>query len=106
MNKLLNTILFFGEGVYFVDVGDTLYKVALKFNTTQTLLAKDNNLTKEIEVGDVLYVKTYKEIYIVQPTDTLKSLAEKFNTTEDRLLDINKISYIYPYQKIITKDER
>ena len=101
MENLIHIINCYGEGVYVVESGDTLSSIAEKFSTTENLIAIENNINSEVNIGDKLYIKMHKTIYTVTPMDTLKSIATKFNVSEDRLLYENKISYVYVGERIV-----
>lgn len=104
MGNLIDLILLKGSGVYRVQEGDSLDSLAVKYSTTKAILIYDNNLNKDIEKGDVLYIKTFKNIYIVGVLDTPETLSKKFKTTIEKLYELNKIDYPYPYQRIIYED--
>ena len=71
---------------YRVQSGDSVQSVAERFGTSPTLLIKDNNLTCDIEAGDLLIVQPVNGVsYKVQPTDTLVSLSEKFGVPQDKI---------------------
>ena len=86
-----------------VQRGDTLGKIARRYNTTVSEIAELNNLSDPdlIYVGQRLLVqgRTLVREYTVQRGDTLGQIAARFNTTVSRLAAINKISninLIYP----------
>ena len=82
---------------YRVEVGDSLAKVAKKLGVPVKVIIKQNNLVREIEAGDLLYIESplSAKTYIVKPCDTLKSIAKKFNKSQREILDINMIDYVY-----------
>lgn len=92
-----------GAVYYVVQRGDTLGKIARRYNTTVSEIAELNNLSDPdlIYVGQRLLVQggTLVREYTVQRGDTLGQIAARFNTTVSRLAAINKISninLIYP----------
>ncbi len=101
MENLIDLILLNGSGTYRVQEGDTLDSLAVKYSTTKAILIYDNNLNGEINDGDALFIRTFKNVYIVGVLDTAKLISEKLNVTIEKLYEINKIDYIYPYQRII-----
>lgn len=96
---------------YIVQPGDTLYKIARKFNTTvQAILAVNN-----IPNPNLIYPGQLLEIpeepvppekgfyYIVQPGDTLYRIAQTYNVSLTELIRVNQIPppyTIYPGQRI------
>lgn len=98
---------------YRVKKGDSLYRIAKKFNTTVQKLKDLNNLTSdELQVGQILMITpniTEQDFpvfgieYIVEEDDDLYSIADRFNTTVNRLKQINNLSsnVLYPGQILI-----
>ncbi|HEX3032331.1 MAG TPA: LysM peptidoglycan-binding domain-containing protein [Bacillota bacterium] len=94
--------------VYIVRPGDTLYKIAKRFNTTVSTLVALNGITNPdvLSIGQPLIVpipptstampttslppNTF--IYIVKPGDSLYKIAHEFGTTVDMLVMLNGIS--------------
>jgi LysM repeat protein len=77
---------------YYVKKGDTLRKIAAKFNTTVDAILKVNtNITNPnvIYIGQAIKLPGGLSTYIVQKGDTLKSIASKYGTTVDKLLSLN-----------------
>ncbi len=113
-------------GEYKVKKGDTLIKIAKKFNTSVSYLKKINNLDKGWIIADTyIKVPTYIEayplyaddvidltediqytekgiIYKVKKGDTLAKIARKFRVSIRNLKRWNKIkTYILPNQKLV-----
>ena len=77
---------------YYVQKGDTLRKIAAKFNTTVDAILKVNTgITNPnlIYVGQAITLPAGVSSYVVQKGDTLKIIANKFGTTVDNLLALN-----------------
>lgn len=75
---------------YEVAVGDTLYSIARRYDTTVEFLLEANN----IAAPDVLLPGTILVIpdrYLVQPGDTLYSIARRFETEVDELRRLNDL---------------
>ena len=80
---------------YRVQEGDTLSSIAQKFSSPIGRLIHNNNLTKEVSAGDIVFVEQAKNVYLVKPLDKLEDIAQKFNITPQEILDKNYIEYIY-----------
>lgn len=81
-----------GGQVYYVQSGDTLRKIAAKFNTTVDALLKLNpQITNPnvIYVGQAITIPAELSTHIVQKGDTLRIIAAKYGTTVDALLALN-----------------
>ena len=80
---------------YTVKAGDTLFAIALKFNTTVDKLQLLNDIkdVNMISVGQVLrLVETpLPNTHTVEKGDTLFAIAQKYNTTVDILQSLNSI---------------
>lgn len=76
---------------YYVKQGDTLRKIAAKFNTTVDAILQINNIAdpNRIYVGQAITLPAYISAYIVQKGDTLKIIANKYGTTVEKLLGLN-----------------
>lgn len=98
--------------IYIVKSGDSLYKIAKKFNTTVDKIMKTNYLsTTNLSIGQQLKIETkttpiteieecigdenlYNEdttTYIVKSGDSLYSIAKKFNTTVNDIIKANNL---------------
>lgn len=99
--------------VYTVQKGDTLYRIARKFNITVAELARINNLNdrNRLSIGMGLIIPDNDKntlptlstsFYVVQKGDTLTSIANKFHTTVASLKQNNKLTKdtIYVGQKL------
>lgn len=84
---------------YVVQVGDTLYAIAVRYHTTVAALKKQNGLTSDlIRVGQKLDLPSGDSTaaptvstYVVQPGDTLSRIAFRYGTTVRALEDLNGI---------------
>ena len=87
---------------YRVINGETVNSLCAKFNLPTALFIKENNLTKEIEDGEVVVINKYNcKLYTVLPLDTIKSIAKRFNVSEEELKEKNKIDFVYYGLKIL-----
>lgn len=78
--------------IYYAQRGDTLRKIAAKFNTTVDAILKVNpKITNPnlIYVGQAIAIPGDVSTYIVQKGDTLRIIASRFGTTVDALLALN-----------------
>lgn len=84
------------NGNYIVVAGDTLYKIAQKFNTTVDELKSLNNLTSNtLSIGQSLKIPEENnnyQTYTVIKGDNLYSIARRFNTTQDEIMKLNNLS--------------
>jgi len=78
--------------LYYAQSGDTLRKIAAKFNTSVEAILKVNpQITNPnlIYVGQAISIPAGVSTYAVQRGDTLRIIANKFGTTVDSLLALN-----------------
>lgn len=79
-------------GIYYAQSGDTLRKIAAKFNTTVDALLRANPQISNpnvIYVGQAITIPGDAATYAVQRGDTLRIIANKFGTTVEALLALN-----------------
>jgi LysM repeat protein len=76
---------------YTVISGDTLWKIAVKFNTTVSKIVTLNNLdaSKYLYVGQKIKIPAQLTNYTVQSGDTLWKIAQKFGTTINAIVTAN-----------------
>ncbi|MFI3326978.1 MAG: GH25 family lysozyme [Clostridia bacterium] len=97
---------------YTVKAGDTLWKIALKYDTTVSTLVELNNISNPylIYPNEVIIVSTTDtesnttDTYTVKSGDTLWSIALKYDTTVSVLVELNNISnpdFIYPNEVLL-----
>lgn len=109
LNDLSSTVLQIGDkllipnnkdyneskDIYEVLPGDSLWKIANKFDTTVDDLIKENNLKSTVlQIGDKLLIpnKENNEIYKVKKGDSLWNIAKKYNITVNDLKDYNNLT--------------
>lgn len=87
------------QEIYTVKKGDSLWKIANKYNTTAEKLKSANNLkTNTLSVGQKLVIPSISvspevsDTYIVQKGDSLWSIANKFNMTVSELKNLNNLT--------------
>jgi len=87
------------QEIYTVKKGDSLWKIANKYNTTVEKLKSANNLkSNTLSVGQKLVIPSISvspevsDTYIVQKGDSLWSIANKFNMTVSELKNLNNLT--------------
>ncbi|HZG13600.1 MAG TPA: LysM peptidoglycan-binding domain-containing protein [Candidatus Bathyarchaeia archaeon] len=76
-----------------VQSGDTLGKLAWKYNVTVEHLKISNHLISDsLFVGSTLYIPPKSTIYTVQSGDTLWKVATRFQTTIAKIKEINQLT--------------
>ena len=79
-------------GIYYAVKGDTLRKIAAKFNTTVDAILKVNpQITNPnvIYVGQAISIPAQVSNHMVQRGETLRIIANKYGTTVDAILALN-----------------
>ena len=87
---------------YQVVSGDSLYKIANKYNTSVDAIKKLNNLNNNLlSIGQILSIPTTQDIeeipeenyfnYNVVSGDSLYSIARKFDTSVDAIKELNNL---------------
>jgi spore germination protein YaaH len=79
---------------YRVKREDTIFTIASEFGVSVFSLIEENNLTCEIEDGDILIINEKEELYFPKPLETFYTISKKFGVSEDRLRLINKAPYV------------
>ena len=82
---------------YIVIKGDTLSKIASKYNTTVSDLVQINNINNPNIIYENQFIKVPLKssdniIYTVQKGDTLSNIAIKYNTSVDKIVQLNSIA--------------
>lgn len=81
-----------GGQIYYAQSGDTLRKIAAKFNITLDAIIRANpqiGNPNVIYVGQAITIPSQASTHIVQRGDTLRIIAAKYGTTVDALLALN-----------------
>lgn len=90
-----------GVIIYRVEENENLEKIAFKFNCPPSVIVSENNLKNEVSAGDLLAIKTgFAELYRIKLGDDIVKLTELANLSVNKLLEINRVSYFYPWQLI------
>ena len=91
---------------YTIKKGDSLYKIAEKYNTDYKTLALINGLDENdyIYPNQIISVpKVGVKYYIVQEGDTLLDIGNKLNSNVIDLVNQNNQMYLLPEQLIVYK---
>ena len=90
-----------GNIVYIVKLGDTLWNIASKFNTTVDNIKRLNNLTNNnLSIGQQLFIpgisieipETNPVVYTVLKGDTLSSIASRFGISVNQIKTANNLT--------------
>lgn len=91
---------------YTIESGDSLYKIAQKYNINPTLLANLNGLNMEDYIypnQQILIPKSGYSYYITAEGDTLDTVADMFKIAKIDLLKQNPTIYLLSDQVLVTK---
>ena len=91
---------------YTIETGDSLYKIAKKYNINPTLLASLNGLNMEDYIypnQELLIPKSGYSYYITAEGDTLSGVSSAFKTTPENMLKYNNTIYLLPEQILVYK---
>lgn len=92
--------------VYTIEKGDSLYKIAEKYNINPTLLASLNGLEMDDYIypnQELLIPKSGYSYYITAEGDTLDTVSNIFNISNVDLLNQNKTIYLLKDQVLVSK---
>ncbi len=94
------------NNVYYVKSGDSLYKIAERYNTSIDVLKGLNNISSNyLYIGQELQIPEEENqlVYYVKSGDSLYKLAREYSTTTSRIKELNNLRYNYLYvgQKLI-----
>jgi LysM repeat protein len=81
--------------LYQVKEGDTLFKVAKKYNVPAYIIGRENGV-KEIKAGMRLIIPSPSGIrYVVKPFETIESIAKDYFINPDFLKEFNKLDRVF-----------
>ena len=92
------------DTIYVVQSGDTLYSIALRYDTTPNAIINKNNLTSSVlTIGQQLVIPTDPEstgqedittsnTYVVQSGDTLYSISRMYGVSVDDIKNANNLN--------------
>lgn len=91
---------------YTIEAGDSLYKIAQKYNINPALLASLNGLNMDDYIypnQEILIPKSGYSYYITAEGDTLDTVANMFKISKLDLLNQNETIYLLKDQVLVTK---
>lgn len=92
--------------LYTIEAGDSLYKIAQKYNINPTLLASLNGLDMEEYIypnQEIMIPKSGFSYYITADGDTLDTVTDVFNINKSELINQNETIYLLPDQVLVAK---
>lgn len=92
--------------IYVIESGDSLYKIAEKYNINPTLLGALNGLEMEDYIypgQELLIPKNNYSYYITAEGDTLDTVSNVFKISKLDLLNQNDVIYLLKDQVLVTK---
>ena len=91
---------------YKIEKGDTLYKIAKKYNINPDLLSSLNGINMDEYIypnQEIMVPKENYLYYITAEGDTLSQVVNTFKTSTDKLLKENSAIYLLPEQLIVLR---
>lgn len=92
--------------VYVIERGDSLYKIAEKYNINPTLLASLNGLNMEDYIypdQEILIPKSGYSYYITAEGDTIDTVSNLFKISPFDLVNQNEAIYLLKDQVLVSK---
>lgn len=81
---------------YRAEKDETLLSVAKKFRVPPMKIVIANNLKRELQAGDLLYIEREEgRLYTVKPEDTASGLSARFDIPEEKILSDNGVPYLF-----------
>ena len=91
--------------VYKIEKGDSLYKIAQKYNTNPTLLAALNGLDMDDYIypnQEILLPQANYSYYITKDGDTLATVSSLFRKSPEYIIKENETVYLMPGQVLVS----
>ena len=91
---------------YIIEQGDSLYKIAQKYNINPKLLASLNGLNMEDYIypkQEILIPKNNYSYYITAEGDTIDNVSKMFKISKSDLLNKNETIYLLKDQILVSK---
>lgn len=92
--------------IYVIESGDSLYRIAEKYNINPTLLASLNGLNMEDYIypgQELLIPKSGYSYYITAEGDTLDTVSDSFKVRKEDLINQNPTIYLLKEQVLVVK---
>ena len=91
---------------YIIEKGDSLYKIARKYNINPELLSSMNGLDEDDYIypgQEILIPKSGYSYYITKEGDTIENVIKTFNTAKDNFNKYNPTVYLMAGQLLVNK---
>ncbi len=91
---------------YIIEKGDSLYKIARKYNINPELLSSINGLEEDDYIypgQEILIPRSDYSYYITKDGDTIDMVISKFKTTNDNFNKYNPTIYLMSGQLLVNK---
>lgn len=93
---------------YTINIGDTLYGIAKKYNINPELLAALNGLNMDDYIypsQNILLPVANYSYYITKDGDTLDIVSDMFKKNKDMVIKENESIYLLPGQVLVSKQK-
>lgn len=93
---------------YIIEKGDSLYKIARKYNINPELLSSMNGLDEEDYIypgQEILIPKSGYSYYITKDGDTVDTIVDRFGTTKESFYSNNPTVYLMAGQLLVNKNK-
>lgn len=91
---------------YIIEKGDSLYKIARKYNINPELLSTMNGLDEDDYIypgQEILIPKSGYSYYITKDGDTVENVIKTFGTTKEDFAKYNPTIYLLAGQLLVNK---
>lgn len=93
---------------YVIEKGDSLYKIARKYNINPELLSSMNGIEENDYIypgQEIIIPKIGYSYYITKDGDTIDNVIKTFNTTPDNFNKYNETIYLMSGQLFVNKNK-
>lgn len=91
---------------YVIEKGDSLYKIARKYNINPELLSSMNGIDEDDYIypgQEILIPKSGYSYYITKDGDTVETVIRTFNTNKENFYKYNPTLYLLAGQLLVNK---